>query len=167
MPDVIEMGPPGVDQSDSLTLYWVEKIADPAKPTLAEMKLGVRITYDMIPGGYDRTGDQEVTKDERLTQSQSRESLGKSTAGLALEYVESQEPKSANMTLLEGKEGYIVERRGLPNSTEEAVKQKVLPIKVRLGKQIPGGIAGTGNFTTKQKTSVVGNVGLPVEIVAP
>lgn len=166
MADVIEIGPPAVDQSDNLTLYWVPTIADPAKPKLAEIKAGKRITYSFVPGGYDLNGDQEVTKDERLTLGQSYESLGKSSASLVLKYVDSEDPDSACVLLVEGSEGFIVERRGLPNRTEELAKQKIRPIKVKLGKQIPGPIDGTGKFSYTQKTSVMGNVGLPVEIVA-
>ncbi|MCS4277717.1 hypothetical protein M2390_002926 [Mycetocola sp. BIGb0189] len=168
MPDIIEEYPPAVDQTGNLTLYWalLAALADPTKPKVTEAAGWTRITYSFLPDGYNLTEDQEILKDERLTGKQKLESLGTSEAALELKYVQSEDPDSAAQVLKEGLTGYIVERAGIPNSTQEAAKQEVLPIKVQLGKQRRGPRDGQGKFTILQKVSILSEIGVPVPLVA-
>src|SRR4051812_4253513 len=122
MVDVIELAPPAVDQTGNLLILWVPAIADLQAPKVSELKAAgaKRLTYSFTPDGYAPTGDQEITKDERLSLPQDLEALGKITAGLALKYVDSDEAGSAKTVLVPGTAGYFVERRSVPNQTDIA-----------------------------------------------
>lgn len=156
MVDVIEIPPPAVDQLGHLLIIWVPKsgMADPLKPKVAELKAGKRITYSLTPDGWQPTGDQEITKDERLTLEQDLESFGKKTKGLSLKYVDSDDPNSAAVLLEEGLEGYFFERRKELNRADIAAGQKVRPWGVVLGEQMEDTPSNTGKFTISQKTSL-------------
>src|SRR5690554_2469078 len=116
MADVAELfgGPPAVDQTGNLTVWWVPTISDLAAPK-ASTEIGgassYRVTYSFVPGGWNPDGDQEKLTDERLTAPQVQESLGKTTRTLSLEYVDSSSAGSAAVVLTEGQSGYFVERR--------------------------------------------------------
>ncbi|HEU5223435.1 MAG TPA: hypothetical protein VFU07_07115 [Candidatus Lumbricidophila sp.] len=168
MADVAETsGPPAVDQSGNLTIWWVPTIANVNSPTATEIgaTAAKRVTYSFTPDGWALTGDQEMKTDDRLTLTQSLESLGKSTASLVLKYVDSSTAGSAAVVLTEGLSGFFVERRNTPNSTLVAAAQKVRVIPVTLGKQIPGPVDGNGKFTYTQKVSITGIVGAEVAVV--
>lgn len=169
MVDVIEVPPPAVDQLGHLLIIWVPKIGiiDPLKPKVSELKAGKRITYSFTPDGWQPSGDQEVTKDERLTLEQDLEAFGKKTKGLALKYVDSDDPNSAAVLLEEGLEGYLYERRKERNKEDIAVGQKVRPWGVVLGEQMDDTPANSGKFTISQKTTLTGVVpSRPVSVVA-
>lgn len=171
MADVAELfgGPPAVDQSGNLTVWWVPTIADVLVPKAAT-ELGAatsfRLTYSFTTGGWALTGAQEKIADDRLTSPQSLESLGKSTASLTLGYVDSSAAGSAAVVLVAGTSGYFVERRGIAQTVVAAAAQKVRVIKVTLGKQIPGPIDGTGKFTYTQEVALTAVVGAEVALAA-
>jgi hypothetical protein len=166
MPTVIENAPPAVDQSGNLLILWVPTIANLQAPTATELKAAgaKRLTYSFTPDGYTPSGDQEVTKDERLSLPQDLESLGKVTAALALKYVDSDDAGSAKSVLTPGLSGYFVERRSVPNSTDIAAAQKVYIRPVTLGIQVPDAPNGTGKFTISQKVAMNGVVVGPVAV---
>lgn len=160
MADVIEIPPPAVDQLGHLLIIWVPKsgMADPLKPKVAELKAGKRITYSFTADGWQPSGDQEVTKDERLTLEQDLEAFGKKTKALALKYVDSDAADSAAVLLEEGLEGYFFERRKERNREDIAAGQKVRPWGVVLGEQMEDAPSNTGKFTISQKTTLTGVV---------
>lgn len=165
MPDVIEIAPPAVDQSGMLTIFWVPALADPLAPKVTEVKAGKRVTYSFTPNGWSPTSDQEITKDARLTLPQDLEALGKVTAGLALEYVDSVDPTSAAVILVPGMSGCFVERRAVRNASDITVGDKVRVYKGTLGIQSPGAPDGTGKFTIAQKVALSNVVGGTVAMV--
>lgn len=170
MADVAEIsGPPAVDQTGNLTIWWVPTISDVSAPKAAT-EIGAvtsfRVTHSFTPDGWNLTGSQEKNKDDRLTLTQALESLGKSEASLTLKYVDSSAAGSAAVILTEGLSGYFVERRNLAQTTLAAASQKVRVISVTLGKQIPGPVDGTGKFTYTQEVSITGVVGAPVALAA-
>lgn len=170
MADVAETsGPPAVDQSGNLTIWWVTTIADVAAPKAAT-EIGAassyRLTHSFTPDGWALTGSQVKDKDNRLTLKQALESLGVTDASLTLKYVDSTAAGSAAVILTEGTSGYFVERRNLAQTTLAAAAQKVRVIPVTLGKQIPGPIDGTGKFTYTQEVSITGVIGAAVAMAA-
>ena len=170
MADVAEIsGPPAVDQSGNLTIWWVPTIADVAAPK-ASTEIGAatsfRLTHSFTPDGWALTGTQTKDKDNRLTLKQALESLGVSEASLTLKYVDSVAVGSAAVVLTEGLSGYFVERRNTPQTSIAAAAPKVRVIGVTLGKQIPGPVDGTGKFTYTQEVAITGVVGAPVALAA-
>lgn len=168
MVDVTELAPPAVDQSGNLTIYWVPTIADIAAPKAAtEIKAAgsKRLTYSFLPGGWSPTSTQEIIKDPRLTLPQDLESLGKVTAGLTLQYVDSTDANSAAVVLVPGTSGYFVERRNIPNKTDAAAAQKVRVFAVTLGEQTyDAPTDNSGKFTISQVASLSNVVGAPVAL---
>jgi len=150
-------GPPAVDQTGNLTVWWVPAISDLAAPKAAT-EIGAatayRVTYSFVPGGWTPDGTQEKLADDRLTSPQSRESLGKTTRTLSLEYVDSTTAGSGAVVLVEGQTGFLVERRNIPQTTLAAAAQKVITYSVTLGAQISTTPDGTGKFRIKQETAV-------------
>lgn len=166
MADVAEStGAPAVDQSGNLTVWWVPTITNPLAPKVTEIGAGKRITYDFVPSGWNPDGDQEITKDDRLTKKQSAEALGTVSRSLSLEYVESTAADSATALLVEDGSGYFVERRGVANSTLIAAGQKVNVYPATVGAQIAVPADGTGKFRIKQKAAL-GTVASNVSVVA-
>jgi hypothetical protein len=170
MADVAELlPPPAVDQSGNLTIWWVPTIADVSAPKAATeigANTSFRVTYSFTSDGWGLTGSQTKDKDNRLTLKQPLESLGVKDATLTLKYVDSDAAGSAAVLLQEGLVGYFVERRNVPNSTLAAASQKVRPIKVQLGAQIPGPVDGTGKFTYTQEVALLSVLGAPVALAA-
>lgn len=152
MADVAEAvgGPPAVDQSGNLTLWWVPTIANPDAPTVAEIGgAGAgRITYSLTEDGWSPSAPQEKVEDRRLTSKQRKQAFGTVSPELGdLVYVDSNDAVSAHV-LLEGEEaGFIVERRNVANATLAAAAQKVRVWKVTLGEEAPGPVTGSGKFT--------------------
>lgn len=159
MPDAVETigGPPAVDQSGNLTIWWVPSIANPDAPTAAEIGAtgAKRITYSFLPDGWNTTAPQEKNADERLTSKQIKQALGKISPDIAdLRYVDSTAADSATVLLAAGGAGHLVERRNVPNSTLIATGQKVRVYKVSLGAQAPTPVDGTGKFYMTQPVVV-------------
>ncbi|WP_114587741.1 hypothetical protein [Microbacterium arborescens] len=157
MPDAVEPqnGPPAVDQTGNLTIWVIPGATagiNPDQMTQAALDAtsASRITYDFVPGGWALTMPQEKTDDPRLTARQRRQSLGIVNPELAdLEYVDTDTAKSAAVLLKGGGSFYFVERRKISNRVLATVGHKVRVLKVSLGPQVPGGLAGS-KFTLTQ-----------------
>jgi hypothetical protein len=169
MADVTELVPPAVDQTDNTTIVWVPTIADVTAPKAAtEVKNAAskRLTYSFTTDGWNITGDQDTTTDDRLTLNAVLQAFGKTTYNGTLKYVDSTDTGSAAVVLVEGLLGYFVERRGMPNKTDFAAAQMVIVYQVTLGKQIRSQIDGNGKFTITQKVIITGVVKAPVALAA-
>lgn len=167
MVDVAEIvgGPPAIDQSGNLTIWWVPAIANPQTGvTLAEIGAvtAFRLTYSFLPGGWNLTMPQDKEDDDRLTSPQRKQALGKVNPDLAdLAYVDSDAPGSAAVVLKLApgeltKKGYFVERRNVAQTVLATAAQKVRIIGVSLGVQGPGPTQGTGKFSILQSAVVEG-----------
>ncbi|GAB3125929.1 phage tail tube protein [Glaciibacter psychrotolerans] len=166
MADVIEIAPPAVDQTGMLTVFWVPTLANPLAPKVTEVKAGKRVTYSFTPAGWSPTSDQEINKDGRATLPQDLESLGKITASLSLEYVDSDDATSAAVVLVPGLVGAFVERRRVRNAADITVADKVRVYTGTLGIRSPGSPDGTGKFSLKQKVALSNVIGEEVAMVA-
>lgn len=160
MADAVETagGPPAVDQSGNLTIWYVPTIANPATGvTLAEIGAATafRLTYSFTPDGWQLTMPQEKLEDERLTNPQRKQALGKVNPELAdLKYVDSEAAGSAAVVLNGKTGGYFVERRNVAQTVLATAAQKVRIVQVGLGVQSPGPTDGTGKFTLTQAAAV-------------
>ena len=105
---------------------------------------GTNVTYSFTPDGFNRTLTQTTITDPRLTLEQDLSRPGKATEALAVRYVESQDPDSANILLTQGTAGYFVIRRGIANDVEWAVGQKVDVISFEAGIQRPAAPTDNG-----------------------
>lgn len=143
-------GPPAVDQTGNLTLWWVPTIANPDAPTAAEIggASAFRFTYSLTPDGWTPTAPQEKIDDPRLTSKQTKQSFGVVTPAIGdLVYVDSTDSTSFAVKGAALTSGYIVERRNLVHTTLIAAAQKVRVWKVTLGNEAPGPVNGSGKFT--------------------
>lgn len=152
MVDVAEAvgGPPAVDQTGNLTLWWVPAIANPDAPTAAEIGAAgaFRFTYSLTPEGWTPSAPQDKNDDPRLTSAQRKQAFGIVNPEIGdLAYVDSSDADSFAVKAAALTSGFIVERRGVPNATLIAAAQKVRVWKSTLGKEAPGPVNGTGKFT--------------------
>lgn len=160
MPDVAELvgGPPAVDQTGNLTVWWVPAIANLATGvTIAELggAQSFRLTYSFTTDGWSLTMPQEKLDDERLTSPQRKQSLGKINPDLAdLKYVDSDAAGSAAVVLKGKTSGFFVERRKVAQTVLATAAQNVRIIQVGLGVQAPGPTDGAGKFTITQPAVV-------------
>lgn len=155
MVDVAELvsGPPAVDQSGNLTIWWVPTIVNPLAPTVAEIghASAFRLTYSFTGDGWSPSEPQEKNDDIRLTSPQRLQSLGRTLPELGdLGYVDSTAAGSAAVVLATPGSGHFVERRNIPQTTLVAAAQKVRVIKGTTGKQTKGPATGSGKFTLSQ-----------------
>jgi len=161
-------GPPAVDQSGNLTIWWVPGgVADKTKPKLTELATATRLTYSFTSDGWSFDATTEKLKDDRLTSPQSRESLGRTTPTFSdLKYVDSKDPKSAAVILKAGGRGDFIERRNIAQTALGTIGDPVRVLSVNLGDQLPGPTAGDGKFNLKQSVAVEGIIGAEVLLVA-
>lgn len=170
MPDASENigGPPAIDQTGNLTIWWVPTIVDINIPKVTELNAAgaVRLTYSFTPGGFDLKMPQEKLDDERLSGPQVKQSLGKIKPELAdLAYVQSVAAVSADVALATGGAGHFVIRRAVSEKIVATIGQKVRVVKTTLGPQADGPTDGNGKFGRVQ-AAVVEAVGNEVALVA-
>ena len=169
MADVVELygGPPAVDQSGNLTIWWVPTIVDVTKPKLTEIGAGKRITYSFLPNGWGYDATTEKLPDDRLTDPMGGESLGRTKPTFNdLLYVDSTAATSAAVILKDGGPGYFVERRNVPQTALGAIADKVRVLQVTLAMPTPGETAGAGKFSRKQAVAISGGIPEEVAVVA-
>jgi len=152
MADSVEAvgGPPAVDQTGNLTLWFVPTISNPDAPTATEIGAtgAFRFTYSLTPEGWTPSAPTEKLDDQRLTSEQKKQSFGITSPEIGdLIYVDSTNANSFAVKAAALTSGYIVERRNVDQSTLIAAAQKVRVWKVTLGPEAPGPVNGQGKFT--------------------
>lgn len=167
MTDFYEFQPDGVSTFGRETLVWVEDLADPTAPTIAELEAGVNLTFAAI--GFSPNDTEATGQDIRLGSKNVGESLGRVTSSLDdITYVidpqlvgqTTPDPQAKHYdALMPGNIGYLVDRRGLDTSTAFAADQIVDTYKVELGKRRRVAVDATGDGTAKfqfiQKPAVI------------
>jgi hypothetical protein len=116
----------------------------------------VDLTYSFTPDGFDYQITQAVVADGRLTLTQNLEQPGKKSETLNVKYVTSTTADSASLTLIEGTEGFLVVRRGVPNATAWTAAQKADIITFKAGAQRPDAPVENGVDTTSQTLYITG-----------
>jgi hypothetical protein len=157
---------PSVASDDNWLVLWVPTIADTDAPTDAELLAGTKITYSLTPDGWNPSQSQATIADNRLTLGQALERPGRKTKSLTVKYVSGSEDDVAADVLVEGTEGNIVVRRGVPNGTAVAAGQKVTIWPVKCGEQIENPPVENGVDTSSQTLFVTGVVKPRVAVVA-
>jgi hypothetical protein len=138
---------PVSSQSDGRwRIGFVDELGDP----LSIADITVDLTYSFTPDGFDYQVTQAVVADGRLTLTQNLEQPGKKSETLNVKYVTSATVDSATLTLVEGTEGFLVVRRGVPNETAWAAAQKADIITFKAGAQRPDAPVENGVDTTSQ-----------------
>lgn len=123
---LIDSTAPEIPQAGNFLVLWVPEggLADPSAPTLTELTAETvkPITYAHKKGGYTTSKETTRNKDERLTKKNVRETRGETTHGLESTIVFGSD---ADDVLVEGAQGHLVERWGVPIETALTAAQKV------------------------------------------
>lgn len=163
-----EIPEPSSPSDDNWRVVWVPTIADTAAPTVAEIEAGTPITYSLTPDGWSPTQSQAMIADGRLTLGQALERPGRKTKSLSIKYVDG--PDGAGVVaadlLVEGTEGHVVVRRGVPNGEAFAAAQKVSVWPVQAGEQVEDPPTENGVDTISQVLAVTGVVQSRVAVAA-
>lgn len=140
---------PASSQSDGRRRIWfVAKGSNPL--SVAILKAARDMTYSFTPDGWNRSIAQATVVDKRLTLKRDLSRPGKITEGLDVKYVESATAGSADAILVEGVEGFLVERRGIDNATDPAVGQTVDVLTIQAGVKRPDAPTENGLDTISQ-----------------
>jgi hypothetical protein len=154
---------PASSQSDG---RWRIGFVESADSPLSIADILVDLTYSFTPDGFDYQVTQAVVADGRLTLEQNLEQPGKKSETLNVKYVTSADLGSATDTLVEGTEGYLVVRRGVPNATAWTAAQKVDVITFKAGAQRPDAPVENGVDTTSQTLYITAVTQKNVALVA-
>lgn len=159
----------GVASDGNGLVLWVPTIADPSKPTVAELTgSGVeKLTYGLTPDGFTHDTAVATITSGRFTLKQVIEADGKITDTVEVKYVyEGLESDVVRTTLTYGTEGFIVKRMAVPNETDIAAGQLVTVLPVRCGviRDVPP--AENSELQKIQKLNVIGSVERDVPVVA-
>lgn len=140
---------PASSQSDGRRRIWfVAKGSNPL--SVAILKAAKDMTYSFTPDGWNRSIAQATIVDKRLTLKRDLSRPGKVTEGLDVKYVESATAGSADAILVEGVEGFLVERRGVDNAVDPTVGQTVDVLTVLAGVKRPDAPTENGLDTISQ-----------------
>ena len=133
--------PAGIDAAGKGKLIWVETLANPGAPTVAELTAGLDVSCAVY--GWNPNGTQGKVERTRYCSKGAYESLGKAKYEAdPIEYdYDPQKPTEttgdyrtyAEMT--PGKKGYLVDRRGLEYDVAVASTQIVDVYPIELGIQ--------------------------------
>lgn len=157
--------PDGVDAEGSLLLLWVPTLADPTKPTFAELTASgvVDISCHLDKGGFKPGADVEKFKIERLCSKNVVEKLGTVTYSIdKLVYIyDVQNPESeankAHRALVEGAQGYLVSRWGVDLEEARNLRQTdVIDVhKVELGPRVKQPPEANSELKVEQEVGAV------------
>lgn len=150
-------------------VLWVPSIADPTKPTAAEIAAGTRLTYGLTPDGFNHTVEVASVTSGRYTLAQALTYDGVVTDSVEVTYVYNRENPTEVETLIgrQGEEGYIVHSLGYPNDHELTtgdIVNAVIPVTTSIPRDNPP--AQNTEATKTVRLNVTGVVGREVAIVA-
>lgn len=152
-------------------VLWVPVIADPTKPTVAELTGSdvVRLTYGLTPDGFNHAPTVNKVTSGRYTSPQVITYDGTVSDELTLRYVYNrQTPTEVEETIgTPGVDGNIVHILGYPNDHEIVAGTKVnavIPVTTAISTDVPA-TANTEAFK-EQKPNVRGEVAREVAVVA-
>lgn len=160
----------GFGYEDMGTVLWVPTLADPTKPTVAELAAGTPITYDLYgASGYSLELTENRRPITRYTLAQELSAEGTVSYVLTLLYVFNREtPTDAETTVgVRGTAGYIVHFLGYENGWTIAagdVVTDIVPIRTARSSVVPA----TANTEAHKRTqpSITGEVLHEIPVVA-
>ena len=150
-------------------VLWVDSIADPEKPTAAEIASGERVTYGLTPDGFTHDVSIATVTSGRYTLDQALEYDGIVTDTLEVRWVYNRENPTDVESLLgvAGVDGFIVHALGYENGHELTtgdVVNAVIPVTTSVPRDVPP--AQNSEAVKVQKLNVTGKVAREVAIVA-
>lgn len=152
------------------TVLWVPTIADPTKPTVAELAAGTPITYDLFgPTGYNLVPTETRRPITRYTLDQELDAEGTVKYALTLLYVFNREtPTDAETTIgVRGTAGFIVHFLGYQNGWDIAADDVItdlVPVRTSRSTVVPATTNTEAHKTTSP--SITGEVLHEVKVVA-
>ena len=170
MPTVLD----GVSSNETISLRWVETIADTAAPKLAtEINAASSVALEcLVVGNFDIDFSVERTQLRRMCSRQVRERSGPVTYSIQDLFVvydpqDMLAPVSAAYAALsDGNSGFLVERRGVHVDTAWAVGDLVRVIPVEVANANPAPPEDDNELQARVAFTVIGNVQKDVAVVA-
>lgn len=170
MPTVLD----GVSSNETISLRWVETIADTAAPKLAtEINAASSVALEcLVVGNFDIDFSVERTQLRRMCSRQVRERSGPVTYSIQDLFVV-YDPQdmaaavsAAYAALSDGNSGFLVERRGVHVDTAWAVGDLVRVIPVEVANANPAPPEDDNELQARVAFTVIGNVQKDVAVVA-
>ena len=170
MPTVLD----GVSSNETISLRWVETIADTAAPKLAtEINAASSVALEcLVVGNFDIDFSVERTQLRRMCSRQVRERSGPVTYSIQDLFVV-YDPQdmaaavsAAYAALSDGNSGFLVERRGVHVDTAWAAGDLVRVIPVEVANANPAPPEDDNELQARVAFTVIGNVQKDVAVVA-
>jgi hypothetical protein len=170
MPTVLD----GVSSNETITLLWVETLANPAAPDLSS-EINAVTTVDLsclVVGQFDIDFSVDRTQLRRMCSRQVRERSGPVTYSIQDLFVvydpqDMAAPVSkAYAALTDGNTGYLVERRGVHVDTPVAAGDLVRVIPAEVANANPAPAEDDNELQARVAFTVIGEVLKDVAVVA-
>ncbi len=129
----LETAPASQQSTGQWRITYVPTGSNPLSAAILVGGTSYDMTYSFTPDGFNRTFNETVVEDPRLTMSQNLQLPGTYTESLELKYVESSTAGSASVILTTALTGFFVIRRGLSAATVWTAAQKADVITFKLG----------------------------------
>ena len=170
MPTVLD----GVSSNETVSLRWVETLADPDSPSLAtEINAASSVALEcLVVGQFDIDFSVDRTQLRRMCSRQVRERSGPVTYSIQDLFVvydpqDLAAPVSAAYAALtDGATGYLVERRGVHVDTAWAAGDLVRVIPVEVANANPAPPEDDNELQARVAFTVIGEVLKDVAVVA-
>ena len=169
MPTVLD----GVSSNETVSLRWVETLANPSAPKLTEINATSSVALEcLIVGQFNIDFSVDRTQLRRMCSRQVRERSGPVTYSVQdLSVVYDPQDLSAPVSkgyaaLSDGNSGFLVERRGVHVDTPWAVGDLVRVIPVEVANANPAPPEDDNELQARIALTVIGEVEKDVAVVA-
>lgn len=159
--------PRGIEAAGRSSVVWVPALANPAAPTLVEINAGVHLSCPI--GGFEPSVDQSTRSSRLYCEKQAVETPGTPSYSLApMRLLD--DPQRTDVggqydyldTIVEGAQGFLINRRGLDYDAAYAAAQRVTvyPTKVGAVLEVPLDLSDDGGqkFEVEYRLFVTGKV---------
>ncbi|MEO3929238.1 hypothetical protein ABGB07_36115 [Micromonosporaceae bacterium B7E4] len=163
--------PTSVPSDGTLRLTFVQDLADPTAPILAELNaVTSQDLHGYVTGdGWQPTGEQAVVADERIATTQTFEQPGRKTKSLTVVYVHNPDDPANNeayLTLAEGTTGYVVSRYAVPRAQAWAAGDIVDVWPITAGEPMKNWNGANSVHTATQRLFVTNQVQVDAVVAA-
>lgn len=163
--------PQSVKSDGTLTLRFVQTLANPAAPTVAEVNAptGVDLHGYITGDGWQPSGEQATVTDTRIASTQDFEKPGRKTKSLTVVYVHNPadpDNNEAYLTLAEGVKGFVLARYGVPRTQAWAAADITDVWPIEAGEPIKNWNGANSVHTATQRLFVTDEVQVDVAVVA-
>ena len=170
MPTVLD----GVSSNETISLRWVESIANPLAPSLAtEINAASSVALEcLVVGNFNIDFSVDRTQLRRMCSRQVRERSGPVTYSVQDLFVVydpqdmAADVSKAYAALTDGASGYLVERRGVHVDTAWAAGDLVRVIPVEVANANPAPPEDDNELQARVAFTVIGEVQKDVAVVA-